>query len=517
MSEGPSLLRACWDNPEDDNARLIYADWLKTSGDEDQAEFIRLSVQREKLWEGHPDLLLTQERYDELLLNKEKWLAHLPAPVRAYTQFERGLPTKFFIRKSMLKKNAKELLLATAIHSLHFRRGSLPLAELLKTNVLANVRGLNVEETYSEEEDLRAILQSDQLKELRRLDLTTDIDNESLLCEVLQQPGLSNLQHLNCNNSKGVIVQALSKAKCKFRLRSLRLPRGKGFSYLPVLCSLAALLQLEHLSLPADSPADADLRVFAQSHLRKKLITLDASWWINHRVSLKTLVTAGAWPLLENLNLFYAIIAPSELACLSDSSFPSLRKLSLAYGTSNDASIASLSSVNLPHLRWLALDRLAITDRALDALVRSSWLKQLRWLSLESNKTLTAQGLSRMFQRVSFPDLQYLNLNFVPLADEGVEALAKGNPMPSLRELDLGTCEITEQGAIALANSTCFPQLRRLSLTNNSIKQKGVEALCDSALWLNLRQINLYRCTVPPAFAKTLKQKAHSQLKINMP
>jgi uncharacterized protein (TIGR02996 family) len=38
------FLRAICENPEDDTARLVYADWLDESGDGDRAEFIRLQV-----------------------------------------------------------------------------------------------------------------------------------------------------------------------------------------------------------------------------------------------------------------------------------------------------------------------------------------------------------------------------------------------------------------------------------------------------------------------------------------
>ena len=44
MSDGKSLLRAILIDPDDDTARLVYADWLQENGDADHAEFIRLSV-----------------------------------------------------------------------------------------------------------------------------------------------------------------------------------------------------------------------------------------------------------------------------------------------------------------------------------------------------------------------------------------------------------------------------------------------------------------------------------------
>jgi uncharacterized protein (TIGR02996 family) len=45
--EADALLDAIFDNPDDDTPRLVYADWLQENGQEDYAQFIRLSVQAE--------------------------------------------------------------------------------------------------------------------------------------------------------------------------------------------------------------------------------------------------------------------------------------------------------------------------------------------------------------------------------------------------------------------------------------------------------------------------------------
>ena len=43
--EADALLAAIFDSPDDDTARLVYADWLQENGQDDYAQFIRLSVQ----------------------------------------------------------------------------------------------------------------------------------------------------------------------------------------------------------------------------------------------------------------------------------------------------------------------------------------------------------------------------------------------------------------------------------------------------------------------------------------
>ena len=44
MTERDALLRAIFENPEDDAPRLAYADWLEDHADPLQAEFVRAQV-----------------------------------------------------------------------------------------------------------------------------------------------------------------------------------------------------------------------------------------------------------------------------------------------------------------------------------------------------------------------------------------------------------------------------------------------------------------------------------------
>ena len=76
------LLRAIIDNPDDDTARLVYADWLDEHDDPTRAEFVRLQcrlaerMQREAVPGTDPD----QQREFQLRAQMgERWLAELPA------------------------------------------------------------------------------------------------------------------------------------------------------------------------------------------------------------------------------------------------------------------------------------------------------------------------------------------------------------------------------------------------------------------------------------------------------
>jgi len=69
MNDGNCLLRTIWENPADDTARLVYADWLQEQGREVEAEFISSHVEG-----GHRD----QESYlgpGDILMYKDRSVA----------------------------------------------------------------------------------------------------------------------------------------------------------------------------------------------------------------------------------------------------------------------------------------------------------------------------------------------------------------------------------------------------------------------------------------------------------
>ena len=90
--EARGFLAAICSNPEDDTARLVFADWLDEQGNAPRAEFIRVQVERAALpeWDARRVRLLMRER--ALLAQHEAaWRAELPA-VRGVTwgPFRRG-------------------------------------------------------------------------------------------------------------------------------------------------------------------------------------------------------------------------------------------------------------------------------------------------------------------------------------------------------------------------------------------------------------------------------------------
>src|SRR5262245_51183155 len=80
MSTREALLRAVIDDPEDDAARLVYADWLDEHGEGERAEALRLGVRRRHLDDLDPEAWAIDWRRERALeRHREEWEKDLPA------------------------------------------------------------------------------------------------------------------------------------------------------------------------------------------------------------------------------------------------------------------------------------------------------------------------------------------------------------------------------------------------------------------------------------------------------
>ena len=102
-------------------------------------------------------------------------------------------------------------------------------------------------------------------------------------------------------------------------------------------------------------------------------------------------------------------------------------------------------------------------------------------LNLNGNKKVTTAGWARLGQAVGrSTTLKNLSLDFCPLGDNGIEALAKGLRVnTSLRSLELECTGLTERGGLILRDllreNTSILQLT--AMPGNSISQSMVEEI----------------------------------------
>jgi uncharacterized protein (TIGR02996 family) len=78
-NDGDALFRAVCENPADDTARLVYADWLDENGNPDRAEFIRLQCEASYISPAFPSEAARRARASQLLKEfGNQWYAEFP-------------------------------------------------------------------------------------------------------------------------------------------------------------------------------------------------------------------------------------------------------------------------------------------------------------------------------------------------------------------------------------------------------------------------------------------------------
>ena len=75
MTERESFLNAVYANPDDNNVRLVFADWLDENGDPDRAEFIRLQIEAERSGDDPRTTNLRRRAARLLAANRRTWVA----------------------------------------------------------------------------------------------------------------------------------------------------------------------------------------------------------------------------------------------------------------------------------------------------------------------------------------------------------------------------------------------------------------------------------------------------------
>ena len=172
------------------------------------------------------------------------------------------------------------------------------------------------------------------------------------------------------------------------------------------------------------------------------------------------LAAVAALPQVTSLRLSRAAVTPDGLAVFER--MPRLRTLSLASMQVSEAVMAHVAK--LRSLQSLDLSRATVDDAALAQLSR---LPALRRLGLSSAKGITRAGLAAIG---NIPNLQSLNLQFVPVNEELAELAAATR----LRSLTVMRTAVNDQGAAAIAQ---IKSLRSLYAWHTGISDAGLTAL----------------------------------------
>lgn len=181
VSEREAFLKAIAAVPDDDTARLAFADWLDEHGDPDRAEFVRLQIRRARFG-GEPC-----PRETELFgANRDAWLGPLAQLGDCEFEFERGFVESAAVRGSDIATHAGALRehcpALTKLDLIGVRGFGKQIADALPESV----RVLQLED-WPHPDDARALAQSPRLARLETLSLWVGLESDAAVLRTLAE------------------------------------------------------------------------------------------------------------------------------------------------------------------------------------------------------------------------------------------------------------------------------------------------------------------------------------------
>jgi uncharacterized protein (TIGR02996 family) len=495
MNTGDALLQAIIDEPNDDNLRLIYADWLHDHGEPERAEFIRLELAM------HPHLLpgdiapdpwddpeyhRLHVRWDELVdrHSAADWFPALAPLVDRYNTL-RGFVYWIKTSAKQFAEQADTIFAnAPLLEEVSLTRLGRHVPAIAQLPELARIRSLNFFETTLGNAGLRQLCFSPHLASLRSLEaMSARIDTDGAQ-PLADSPLFARLEHLDLSAN----------------------PIGDEGSQ--ALFARRALPNLHHVELHDCGLGDDTIRSLTRAGGPANLRKLNLGINQCTAAGVERLARCPRLASLESLDLFGNPLGEGVLALAESPHLRSLRKLNLGLIEIDNAPIAALApllrSPNLAGVEDLELSSNDFTPEAREALATSDVLTRVRKFAFTPDRD-HPEGMAAL-ARATLPSLRHLDLSFgfldptslrplldspllgqltrleirgCYLDDASMEALAGADGLANLRILSLDDNQLGNAGALALARSPHLGQLTRLDLAQNTIGKRGRKALLD--------------------------------------
>jgi uncharacterized protein (TIGR02996 family) len=469
-------------SPEDDTARLVYADFLDEQpgpADAARAEFIRTQIELNRLPEISPERPAREDRENELLRTHERqWLGKLSDPLaKGLTrwQFERGFVSKIAIDTRTLRQHGTTLFARHPITAVRVDSPTAsdpgPVATLARREWWSRVLDLRLGENVSSPLDAcELLLTSPRLTALLRLSVCVREQRglnsglPDILARCASLPVLEELSVSDWPHDPALLLPALNASGA----RTLRVSGGAYTA-----SGLAQLLSSEFAGrLGRVELADGNLSgrlwpALGRKGVRPILGRLSfTSVGRNTNFDLPTLLSSPAAAKLDALDLGETNLSGTKVRVLASSGFLGrASEIGLTRCHINAKVMAVLARERAPHLRTLKLGETGLHTAGVMALCSADWCDNLTHLDIMRNH-LSDEALSEMANSGRFRNLRHLDLR--------------------VNSPDLGpgcTDEIGDRGLTALAGAANLARLRHLNLYRTRVTAKGVEALLNSPHW----------------------------------
>lgn len=476
-----AFLSAIASSPDDDTARLVYADFLDeqgNTGDAARAEFIRVQMRLAGLDDTHPDRPALEDRENELLRAHEHgWVgpisAQLARGLRRW-RFERGFLDTVQISTRTLSASGAALFKAHPVSKVRLTELDSAPGRSLETLAgrpwWSRVRDLDTGHANVTFPKLERLLRSPHLTSLRKLALTANGDAPPVprLPEVLAGgaflPSLEEFHLRDWRHDPGELVTVLDASS----LRTFKLaPSAWTADGLRALLTSdfarrGGRLHMEHGNLGAHLwPA------FRAKKARPAVTRMVfGSSSRNPQLDLPTLLSAPAAANLAELDLSETRIDETAVREVAKSGFVARAiELGLTRCEVGPKTMAALAKVEAPNLRKLTLGETGLGNAGVFALCEARWADSLTELDLMRNglddDALVAMANSGRFVNVRRMDLRVNSPDLgdgcrVEIGDKGVSALATAPNFARLRHLNVYRTRVTTRGIDALLNGGQF-------------------------------------------------------------
>jgi uncharacterized protein (TIGR02996 family) len=242
MTDRETFLRAICDNPTDDTARLVFADWLEEHGDADRGEFIRIEVQIANRGPddeigGRRRAALFARRAELLKAHAREWLEPFLGCAKE-AGFERGFVAEVEATADMFLTHGERWMTLTPLTRVRFT-GTLVVAgdaepscyraeQLFSCPLLARLGTIDLETNHITPDDMRRLAAYPDLSRLRELVLAWNRLGSEGAAILAGMPQLRGLEELNLlgNGITGAGARALAQSPYLGGLKELRITKN---------------------------------------------------------------------------------------------------------------------------------------------------------------------------------------------------------------------------------------------------------------------------------------------------
>lgn len=288
MTDREALLRSVCENPDDDLARLVFADWLDEHDEPERAEFIRVQIELSGAVKGKRRELLKARERALIEEHAERWVAELRDyiddnfTIPWHDYFRRGFVEQIPVLGETLVEAGSELFAQAPIREVWLADEE-DYDELAKCPHLLRLRVIDLEMAgLSEGFGPAKLFRSRYLAKLRTLHACGYDDNCHLdipgIRGIVTSKHLGNLTHLDlsCNWFGAAGTRELLKAANLTSLDRLEFEGvGMGDEGAIALAATPWMTQIKSLNLVANDIGEAGARAILESPHLSGLTEID--------------------------------------------------------------------------------------------------------------------------------------------------------------------------------------------------------------------------------------------------